>query len=205
MNDTWSKLPEEKRARIINAALCSFGANGYKKTSMADIASAAGISKPMLFTYFGSKPGLYAFVADYAVGLVWEEFRAHAHKLLTDDFFERIRLSTEIKTAMMKRHPAILSFLTAMYYEEDAGVRPVIDKLLGEAVLLSGEQMLKGIDTSRFKPGVEVQSVVKLLTWASSRLADVWRCRDASSLDALLEEFNEVLAMLRTILYKEEQ
>lgn len=205
MNDTWSKLSDEKRERVLNAALCSFGANGYKKTSMADIASAAGVSKPMLFTYFGSKPGLYAFLADYAVGLVWEEFRAHAHKLLTDDFFERIRLSSEIKTAMMKRHPPILSFLTSMYYEEDAGVRPVIDKLLGEAVLLSEEQMLKGVDTSRFKPGVDVQSVVKLLTWASLGLADAWRGKDAFALDALLEEFNAVLAMLKNTLYKEEQ
>ena len=203
MSDIFDRLPEEKRRRIINAALSAFGASGYKKTSTADVAKAADISKPMIFTYFGSKAGLYMFLADYSVELVWEEFRAHAHKLLTDDFFERIRLSAEIKTAMMKRHPAILFFLISMYYEQDKDVRPMVEKCLGESVMLGAEQMLKGVDTSRFKPGVDPHSLVKLLTWASLGLADEWQGKDMAALDTLRGEFDAILEMLKNALYKE--
>jgi AcrR family transcriptional regulator len=40
-----------------------FAARGFREASMDEIAEAAGISKPMLYSYFGSKEGLYfAFV-----------------------------------------------------------------------------------------------------------------------------------------------
>jgi AcrR family transcriptional regulator len=40
-----------------------FAARGFRDASMDEIADAAGISKPMLYSYFGSKEGLYfAFV-----------------------------------------------------------------------------------------------------------------------------------------------
>lgn len=48
-------LPMEKRNLIIDAALKSFGLHGYKKASISDIASSAGISKAMMFHYFGTK------------------------------------------------------------------------------------------------------------------------------------------------------
>jgi AcrR family transcriptional regulator len=36
-----------------------FGQQGYDATSMDDIASACGVTKPMLYAYYGSKEGLY--------------------------------------------------------------------------------------------------------------------------------------------------
>ncbi|MBO0683232.1 MAG: helix-turn-helix transcriptional regulator, partial [Candidatus Dormibacteraeota bacterium] len=36
-----------------------FAEQGFHAASMEEIADAAGISKPMLYTYFGSKEGLY--------------------------------------------------------------------------------------------------------------------------------------------------
>lgn len=49
------RLSEEKQNSIIDAALKAFGINGYKKTSVSDIAAEAGISKAMVFHYFGTK------------------------------------------------------------------------------------------------------------------------------------------------------
>ena len=45
-------LPIDKQDIIVNAALTCFGINGYKKTSISDIAAAAGISKALIFHYF---------------------------------------------------------------------------------------------------------------------------------------------------------
>ena len=42
-------LPVEKQNIIIDAALKNFAVHGYKKTSISDIASSAGISKAMVF------------------------------------------------------------------------------------------------------------------------------------------------------------
>lgn len=45
--------------QMLEVAARLFGANGYEATSMDDIASACGVTKPMLYAYFGSKEGLH--------------------------------------------------------------------------------------------------------------------------------------------------
>ena len=45
---------------MLEAAGQAFAAHGFHDASMDAIAEAAGISKPMLYNYFGSKEGLYA-------------------------------------------------------------------------------------------------------------------------------------------------
>jgi AcrR family transcriptional regulator len=44
---------------MLDAAGKAFARDGYHDASMDEIARAAGISKPMLYNYFGSKEGLY--------------------------------------------------------------------------------------------------------------------------------------------------
>jgi AcrR family transcriptional regulator len=45
---------------MLRAAGEAFATRGFHGSSMDDIARAAGITKPMLYRYFGSKEGLYA-------------------------------------------------------------------------------------------------------------------------------------------------
>jgi AcrR family transcriptional regulator len=51
---------EERELLMLQAAGEAFAARGFHRASMEQIATAAGISKPMLYRYFGSKEGLYA-------------------------------------------------------------------------------------------------------------------------------------------------
>ena len=45
---------------MLEAAGEAFATHGFHGSSMDEIAAAAGITKPMLYRYFGSKEGLYA-------------------------------------------------------------------------------------------------------------------------------------------------
>jgi AcrR family transcriptional regulator len=49
----------ERRALIEQAAARLFAERGYELTTVADISSAAGVSKPMLYRYFESKKELH--------------------------------------------------------------------------------------------------------------------------------------------------
>lgn len=49
----------EKREQIIRAAMKNFSKNGYRKTVMDEIVADAGVSKGLVFHYFGSKKALY--------------------------------------------------------------------------------------------------------------------------------------------------
>jgi AcrR family transcriptional regulator len=44
--------------KILHVAICLFAQKGYDATSTREIVEAAGVTKPMLYYYFGSKEGL---------------------------------------------------------------------------------------------------------------------------------------------------
>jgi AcrR family transcriptional regulator len=53
-------MPRERREQqILDVAGAIFARAGYHSASMDEIADGVGVSKPMLYTYFGSKEGLY--------------------------------------------------------------------------------------------------------------------------------------------------
>ncbi|WP_031469998.1 TetR/AcrR family transcriptional regulator [Sciscionella sediminilitoris] len=55
------RLPREVRERqILDAAVSVFSAHGYHAASMDEVSATAGISKPMIYSYLGSKEDLFA-------------------------------------------------------------------------------------------------------------------------------------------------
>ena len=55
------RLPREVRERqILDAAVRVFSEQGYHDASMDEISDVAGVSKPMIYAYLGSKEDLFA-------------------------------------------------------------------------------------------------------------------------------------------------
>ena len=53
------RLPRaEREAQMLRAAATLFASHGFHATSMDDVAAACGVTKPMVYSYFGSKEGL---------------------------------------------------------------------------------------------------------------------------------------------------
>lgn len=48
-----------REQQLLDVALKLFISNGYQGTSMEDIASAAGVTRPIVYNHFGSKDGIY--------------------------------------------------------------------------------------------------------------------------------------------------
>ena len=55
---------EPGREKVLEAGLELFGERGYHATSIAEIGRRAGISKSVLYHYFGSKAGLYEAIVE---------------------------------------------------------------------------------------------------------------------------------------------
>jgi len=72
-------MPRERREQLIlEVAGAVFAREGYHPASMDEIAEAAGVSKPMLYTYFGSKEGLYLAYIERSGGELLERLVAAA-------------------------------------------------------------------------------------------------------------------------------
>ncbi|WML34241.1 TetR/AcrR family transcriptional regulator [Clostridium sp. OS1-26] len=196
-------LPEDKQKTIIDAALKCFGTNGYKKTSVNDIASAAGISKAMVFHYFGTKKALYFYLIELCGNIIMKEVEEKFDYTVTD-FFERIKLSSNIELAVMKRHPAIPSFLTSAYFETDEEVKKDKESILAKGEGFRNKIAFDGIDYSRFKESVDPKLVMKMLIWLTDGYINQVSDKTEVDYEAFLKEFEECLDLLRNNFYKEE-
>jgi AcrR family transcriptional regulator len=55
-----TRLPRaEREAQMLETAHALFAAHGYAAVTMDDVAAAVGVTKPLLYTYFGNKDRLY--------------------------------------------------------------------------------------------------------------------------------------------------
>ncbi|MEO6606077.1 MAG: TetR/AcrR family transcriptional regulator [Aeromicrobium sp.] len=70
----------DRESQILEIASAQFGTLGFAATSVAAIADRAGISKPLIYNYFGSKEGLYEACLDRGGALVAEEIERIARE-----------------------------------------------------------------------------------------------------------------------------
>ncbi|MGS2589727.1 TetR/AcrR family transcriptional regulator [Streptomyces hebeiensis] len=54
----------ERREQLLDIGRTVFAEKGFEATSVEEIASKAGVSKPVVYEHFGGKEGLYAVVVD---------------------------------------------------------------------------------------------------------------------------------------------
>src|SRR3954465_7917344 len=70
------KVPREGRERqMLEAAGRAFAERGFHNASVDAIAEASGITKPMVYAYFGSKEGLYRACMEAARGRLLQALR----------------------------------------------------------------------------------------------------------------------------------
>lgn len=94
---------------MLNAALKIFAQRGYRHASTDDIVREAGISKGLLFHYFGSKIGVYTFIYDYSVRYMVLELGNVSGDVT--ELFELIRQVEAACMRAMREYPYIMQFL----------------------------------------------------------------------------------------------
>lgn len=110
MNEKFFDLGKEKQDRMINAALKVFAENPYRHASTDNIVQNAGISKGLLFHYFGSKIGLYSFLFDYSVKYMIFEYE-HGISKEEQDYFSIRKDMEKAKLNVLKNYPYMAQFI----------------------------------------------------------------------------------------------
>jgi TetR/AcrR family fatty acid metabolism transcriptional regulator len=65
-----------KRDRILEGAVEAFAAKGFHRTTVRDVAQAAGVADGTIYLYFGSKNEILATIFETALERFWERGRA---------------------------------------------------------------------------------------------------------------------------------
>lgn len=171
MYSKFLSLDIEKQDRIINAALKEFAQKGYDNASTNEIVKEAGISKGLLFHYFQNKKQLYFFLFDYCYDLIVTEFYKKTD-LSDPDFFIRMRQAITIKMDLLAKYPDIFKFIQESFLEESADIKEEMEKRKQELTKINFEKVYGGIDLSRFRDDVDIQKVLKIITWTFEKMSD---------------------------------
>lgn len=194
MNEKFFELKKEKQDRMINAALLVFSRYGYYHASTDEIVKVAGISKGLLFHYFGSKIGLYSFLYDYATRFVTLELAQNVDKGETE-YFELYKQIVSAKAASMGQYPYIYLFLKRA---EDETYAEALSEIMErrEKYQRIMEALRERADITVFPPEINYNKVWNMLDYTVDGVMEKELKQDTFRSDLFLEEAIEYVDMV---------
>jgi len=176
-----------------------FGEVGYKKAYISEIASGAGISKALIFHYFGSKKGLYSYLVYYTGKIVMTEAQ-HERDTADKDFFERAIITIKFRLSIKSRYPAMNTFMESVFNEDEPEVAADIERLLAIAKDMHSKVEVNAGEEITFKDGVDPLRVVDLVEKYTEGIVYEWN--DKISIDDTIQDVTKCFDMLKKNLCK---
>lgn len=191
----FNKISVNKQKTVINAGFLCFGQNGYNKTSIADIASVAGISKASIFQYFGNKRDMYLFLYDFAGKEVARRIPEG-----TSDFFECVEKYIKSIMEASKDYPNIFDFLVIQSQRKDFSDIEGIIEVESDVYKHNVNTLFENVDWSKLKDGFDKIRVQNIFDWI------IRGCMAQLSLEMSTEQvFEETLIylqLMKSVIYR---
>jgi TetR/AcrR family transcriptional regulator len=195
-------MDEEKRQRIIEASIEEFG-KGYALASTNEIVRKAGVSKGLLFHYFGSKKNLFLEVFKEATVKLQERLLS-SHEAdqenMAGDIFHLLTRLALIKLRLFQNEPALYQFLATAIQDSPDEIRQELQVFIDSTAEYGIGRLLDGIELSDLRPDVDPVKAIKLIQLVMDGFQqDYLRRKDLASLDWDKEvaEFTEYMDILR--------
>ena len=195
MNERFFELKKEKQDRMIGAALKVFSEYGYSHASTDEIVKTAGISKGLLFHYFVSKLGLYAFLYDYATRFVTLELTGNVSKDETG-FFVLYKAILAAKADSLSQFPYIFRFLRKADEESNLEAVGEIHERR-EKYRRIMEALRTRADITIFSPGTDYNKVWDILDFTVDGILERNIKSDSFRADLFMEEALEYVEMIQ--------
>jgi AcrR family transcriptional regulator len=193
-------MEDHKRSQIISAAIVEF-AKGYKAAHTDDIARKAGISKGLLFHYFGCKEKLYETTLGHVADVIIAEFLAQIN-FDEGDILKRIQQAIALKMELTYKYPSLFEFTTTAY---TTGTH--LDRFEPLRTDMT-TKLFANIDTSLFKEGIDPQKAARVIHWsltgyANSQVAPDKKLADyQGEYERYMSEMQEYFIMFKEVFYK---
>lgn len=202
MNEKFYAVSEEKQQRIINAGFRVFARHPYKKAPVSEIAADAGISKSLLFHYFHNKKEFYFFLWK-KVEDISQKYMQEYHCYEADDLFEAMYRGMYAKLKIMELYPDLRTFVIRSFYENEPEIAKEVQNLYAQIRNRHGFSLLKNLDTSKFREGLDLALVQREMYLASEGLLwEITQRGDPLSPHRLEKEFSTLLEFWKSVYYK---
>lgn len=167
MYSNFERLSEEKKKKIIEAAVGEFANKGYVNASTNSIVKVAGISKGALFNYFGNKKNLYLYVVDnsvtYYLNLMINKMEAN-----NPDIFQRILEWQELKISISTEQPIAYKFFASVFMNPPEEVKEEIAQRYERLYELGHRLTIEDVDLSKFREDIDRRKALEVILMSLS-------------------------------------
>lgn len=162
MNPAFDNLNEEKKDKILNACLEEFAENGYEKASTNAIVNRAGISKGLLFHYFGNKKNIYLYLLDITI----KHFMNRFYELDTEpsnDIFEKMIQSGMVKVKIAFEAPLMYKLIMEAFVDTPKGMEDEIAARYQKIYAQTMPNFFENIDYSKFREDIDKMKAIEFI------------------------------------------
>ena len=197
-------MEEVKRERVIAAALKEFN-RGYHLANIDEIVKEAGISKGLIFHYFGSKRGLFLFLLKYSGEVINNEYSKVI--LSSRDFLENMTEVSKLAMEMIFQYPIMFGFVVKAVFVLNEVFPEGLPKDIPNSNKIFLQQVLTKSDKSLFRDDIDKGKAQNIVVWTMNGFCEslIQYGDELENYKAnydMKEEFEEYVELLRKLLYK---
>lgn len=163
--EAFEKLPEDKQEMILSAGIREFSQKSYKEASTDSITKACGISKGILFHYFGSKKEFYLFCLERAMQKLNTPTEspgdaANFYDILFSSMDEKMALCTHYRDEMHMVNMASRDAATEIAMRK----AELLQRYAVQKKMESATTLKRALQTLPLKDGINLQVMVECVS-----------------------------------------
>jgi AcrR family transcriptional regulator len=170
---TFFNLPEEKREKIMEAAIDEFALYSYQKGSINRVVERAEIAKGSFYQYFEDKKDLFKYILEKS----GEEKMVYLTHILVDldklDFLHTLRELYIGGIRFAKEHPKLAAIADRFMKDTD---QQLLEEMFGDSKgksqMVYQGLLLKGIERGEIDPNIDVEVVAMLIASMSLSISE---------------------------------
>lgn len=171
--ETFFNLAEDKKERVIDAAINEFSARSYHKARITAIADNAGIAKGSFYQYFENKKDLFKYIIELIVNKKLEYIN---HDMLTNkdnyNFFQLLREIYLSGIRFAKDNPRLLSIGNIFINNKDLQ-REIWGEQADKSSNFYRHLLEEGLRKSELDPEIDIDLISILLNGLNFSLLDI--------------------------------
>lgn len=189
--ETFEKLEESKKRRIIEAAMNEFIEQGYLGASTNTIVKNAEISKGALFNYFESKENLFLYLLKINMNKILNNFQKRRGDIDNLDIFEGVIFFVNANIKFFTENTKTFEFITKGINSAPVDIRL---KILSSKRELQGNVIKSLIANSKpdyFKKNIKKENIEFMILTMVDTLSTKYIMQYEGNLENLLKDSKE--------------
>jgi AcrR family transcriptional regulator len=175
---TFLGLSEEKRSRVVDAAVSEFSDKGYHRASINAMVGRLGIAKGSIFQYFKNKERLFLFVFEHALAVVKSNLAEVRDMSAEEPFFERLRSSLIAGVRFVEEHPRLYNIYLRIMFEGGIPFREeLVEKVRRLSAKYLGSLVARGIERGEIRNDLNIETQTFILDALFDRFLQAFSMR----------------------------